>query len=147
MGSPDRAAYDGVWQEIQFPTNFRAVLTWGSKFAAVQVADIANCGLRVIGDCLPETHTRVRIGARGLNGHGVALWRTPNSCGIRLDERIEALRVVRCNAAPANREVARDEQLDAIRREKLAEQLLDLFQTIDGAKAFLRDDPRGMERH
>ncbi|MBO9670006.1 MAG: hypothetical protein J7485_05775 [Sphingobium sp.] len=136
MGSLDKT-FRSVRRETRCPTNFRAILHWDDTYAFVQVADIANNGFRLIGECLPYAGARVRIGAKGLNASGLVVWRTEQSCGAVLHEPINALRVVRHNTSALARRVQR-EPLDAIHIEVLAERVLDTFHTEDSAMAFLR---------
>jgi hypothetical protein len=123
---------------MRFPTNFRAILSWDDNYAFVQVADIADCGLRLIGDDLPVSGQRVRIGARGMNESGLVVWRSDHSCGIVLHEPINALRVVRSNCFPVGRRIGKDMPLGAIKPDVLAERLLETFANEETAFAFLR---------
>jgi hypothetical protein len=130
--------FHSVRSEMRFPTNFKAILSWDENYAFVQVADIADCGLRLIGDDLPVTGRRVRIGARGMNESGLVVWRSEHSCGIVLHEPINALRVVRSNCFPTGRRIGKEVPLGAIRPALLAERLLETFPTEETALAFLR---------
>ncbi len=140
MASLAPSTFHSVRREMRFPTNFRAILSWDENYAFVRVADIANCGLRLIGDYLPVSGERVRIGARGMNESGLVIWRTEHGCGIVLHDRIDALRVVRSNCFPLGRPIAREALLGAIRPNLLAERLLDTFPNEESALAFLRGD-------
>ena len=140
MASLAQSTFHSVRRDMRFPTNFKAILSWGDNYAFVQVADIANCGLRLIGNYLPNQGERVRIGARGMNESGMVIWRTEHGCGIVLHERINALRVVRSNCFPGSRRIAKELPLGAIRPHVLAERLLDTFPNEETALAFLRGD-------
>jgi hypothetical protein len=132
--------FHSVRSEMRFPTNFKAILSWDDNYAFVQVADIANCGLRLIGESLPVSGQRVRIGARGMNESGLVVWRSEHSCGIVLHESINALRVVRSNCFPAGRRIGKEMPLGTIRPNVLAERLLETFPNEETALAFLRGD-------
>lgn len=138
MASFSQRDFHSVRSEMRFPTNFRAILSWDDNYAFVQVADIADCGLRLIGDDLPVSGQRVRIGARGMNESGLVVWRSDHSCGIVLHEPINALRVVRGNCFPTGRRIAKEMPLGAIRPAVLAERLLETFPNEETALAFLR---------
>ncbi len=89
--------------------------------------------LRLIGDYLPNTGERVRIGARGMNESGMVVWRTEHGCGIVLHERIDALLVVRSNCFPSGARLGKEMPLGAIRPNILAERLLDTFPSEEAA--------------
>jgi hypothetical protein len=138
MALISQSDFHSVRREMRFPTNFKAILSWDNNYAFAQVADIADCGLRLIGDDLPVSGQRVRIGARGLNQTGLVVWRSEHGCGLVLHEPINALRVVRSNCFPAGRRIGKEVPLGAIRPAMLAERLLETFPTEETALAFLR---------
>lgn len=138
MASLSPSDFHSVRHEMRFPTNFKAILSWDNSYAFVQVADIADYGIRLIGDDLPLSGQRVRIGARGLNQTGLVVWRSEHGCGIVLHETINALRVVRSNCFPAGRRIGKEVPLGTIRPAMLAERLLETFPTEETAMAFLR---------
>lgn len=76
-------------------------MLWADNVAPVEVADIADNGMRFIGRELPGIGTAVRVLAKGLDERGRVVWRTAHSCGVRLAHRISALAVVRANCFPA----------------------------------------------
>lgn len=139
MASLSQSKFHSVRREMRFPTNFKAILSWEENYAFVQVADIANCGLRLIGDYLPLVGQRVRVGARGMNESGLVIWRTEHGCGIVLHQPIDALFVVRSNCF--DRHIGKATPLGAIRPNVLAERLLDTFPNEETALAFLRESP------
>lgn len=123
---------------MRFPITFRAIANWSRHFAFVQIADIANGGLRLIGDSLPVEGTHVRIGARSLDTDGQVIWRTPHSCGVMLSRPIDALRVVRANCKPGIQQALGDAPLSTIRAGDLADRLDAMFESRERAQAFVR---------
>ncbi len=100
MGYAIPKSFHSIRRDIRFPTDFKAMLNWGENFASVEVADIADNGVRLIGLYLPDVGTAVRIGAKGLDEKGRVTWRTRHSCGLMLARRVNALAVVRANCFP-----------------------------------------------
>lgn len=101
MGYENAKSFHGLRGDIRFPTDFRAALHWGGNIDSVEIADIADNGLRLIGERLPAVGAGVRVCAKGLDEQGLVTWRTAHSCGIILANRINALAVVRANCFPS----------------------------------------------
>lgn len=125
-------------RNMRYPIAFRAIVHWSSHFAFVQVADIANGGLRLIGDYLPEEGHHVRIGARQLDEQGQVIWRTPHSCGVMLSQAIDALRVVRANCRSGIQQAIPDEPLNEVAVRDVAGRAEFLFEDAERARAFLQ---------
>ena len=100
MGYANPKSFHGARGDIRFPTDFRATLHWRGHEDSVEIADIADGGVRLIGERLPPVGAGVRISAKGLDEQGLVMWRTAHSCGIMLANRINALAVVRANCFP-----------------------------------------------
>jgi len=126
MGYTTQSSFHDVRSDIRFPTDFRAVLHWDGNFASVEIADIANGGMRFIGRYLPAVGVAVRIGAKGLDEKGRVTWRTDHSCGVMLDREINALAVVRANCFPPSRSPDKL-PLDSIPDAALVETLISIF--------------------
>jgi hypothetical protein len=127
MGYATQNSFHDVRSDIRFPTDFRAVLHWEENFASVEIADIANGGIRFIGRYLPAVGVAVRIGAKGLDEKGRVAWRTDHSCGVMLERQIDALGVVRANCFPPSRSGPDKLPLDSIPDAALAETLISIF--------------------
>ena len=108
MGYATPKSFHGLRSDIRFPTDFRATLHWSSEIVSVEIADIANGGIRLIGERLPMIGAKVQVRAKGLDEQGYVMWRTAHSCGIMLERRINALAVVRANCFPMRPEQARE---------------------------------------
>lgn len=108
MGYATPKSFHGLRSDVRFPTDFRAILHWSGDLASVEIADIANGGIRLIGTHLPNVGARVQIRAKSLDEHGYVMWRTQHSCGIMLERRINALAVVRANCFPARSDPVRE---------------------------------------
>lgn len=105
-----RESFHGIRSEVRFPTEFPATLHWDEGRETVEIADISNSGIRLVGERLPERHTDVRICADGLDELGRVMWRTAHACGVMLTNRIDALAVVRANCFPIRPERAAGER-------------------------------------
>lgn len=123
---------------MRYPIAFRAIVHWSNHYAFVQVADIANGGLRVIGDFLPGMGSHVRIGARSLDAEGQVIWRTPHSCGLMLSQAVDALRVVRANCRPGIQQAIADGPLQEIGSADLAGSITSLFGNAERARDFVQ---------
>lgn len=127
---------------MRYPIAFRAIVHWSDHFAFVEVADIANGGLRLIGDYLPNIGSHVRIGARSLDGEGQVIWRTHHACGVMLVQSIDALRVVRANCRLGIQQAIPDQPLEEVASGDVAERAGFVFDTADSARAFLQASSR-----
>lgn len=125
-------------RHMRYPIAFRAIVHWNSHFAFVQVADIANGGLRLIGDYLPDEGTHVRVGARSLDEEGQVIWRTQHSCGIMLSRTIDALRVVRANCRPGIQQEVPDQPLEEVASGDVAGRVGFIFDNVESAWAFVQ---------
>lgn len=134
----DEPPSDDRRSHMRYPIAFRAIVHWNAHFAFVQVADIANGGLRLIGDYLPEEGSHVRIGARSLDEEGQVIWRTPHSCGLMLSRTIDALRVVRANCRHGLQQTIPDTPLEEIGSGDVAGQTAFLFDDAESARAFVQ---------
>ncbi len=133
-GSPveDRRRY------MRYPIAFRAIVHWSNHFAFVEVADIANGGLRLIGDYLPNLGGHVQIGARSLAVEGQVIWRTRDGCGIMLAQTIDALRVVRANCRLGLQQTIPDQPLAEVASSDVAGRAGFIFDNAESARAFLQ---------
>jgi hypothetical protein len=138
MGYFKSSALDGKRGDLRFPVDFRAIAHWGNRFAVVRVTDIADSGMRLAGECLPNEGQAMRIGARGLDESAIVAWRNENECGIALSRRIDTMRIVRANCRPGTSKLAQDRPLGAIMRYELASRLVETFQDEESAIAFMR---------
>lgn len=127
---------------MRYPIAFRAIVHWSDHFAFVEVADIANGGLRLIGDYLPNIGSHVRIGARSLDEEGQVIWRTHHACGIMLSQSIDALRVVRANCRPGIQQAIPDQPLAEVASGDVAGRAGFIFDTAESARAFLQASSR-----
>lgn len=116
MAESECKSYHHLRSDIRFPTDFRAILHWGDNFSCVQVANIANSGMRFIGRVLPEQNEKVRVSAKGLEIEGRVVWRTADSCAVVLEHAINSLAVVRANCFAHHLVVEDKHSLDRISR-------------------------------
>lgn len=123
---------------MRYPISFRAVLQWDAQFAFVRVADIANGGIRLIGDDLPKLGSTVRVGARSLDEQGRVIWRTAHSCGIMFPRSIDALRVVRANCRPGMQQAMPDTPLQKVTAQAIEGSADGIFEDAESARAFFQ---------
>ncbi|WP_349356862.1 PilZ domain-containing protein [Sphingobium nicotianae] len=137
MGYSSPKSFHDIRRYIRFPTDFRAVLHWDDEFAAVEIADISDGGIRFIGNELPAVGSIVRIGARNLDERGRVMWRTRHGCGVLLTRRINALSVVRANCFPTPRREGRERPAWSDPHTPLPEILSDIFLDEEGIRDFI----------
>ncbi len=93
-----KAAIDAR-EALRFPTYFPAILAVDGKYRSIVVDDISDHGAHVIAPFAVAVGSGVTLIASAMRVRATVVRSTPRGYGLRLDEPIQPLRVVRANLA------------------------------------------------